>query len=154
MSSCRKPGAPRGKVIASIRLNGEGKSLSNLSGDGSIFISNGGHLCQLPFIIDVLNGFSQLLPRATNFQEAKLDFTIKGDKVYARQFHLIGDAYRVEGSGTAKINGTELDLVLTPILLSGRTMPLMPGFLDAVQTAFARGLVKVIVTGSIDKVQS
>lgn len=142
----------KGRVRGKISLNGEGSSLRNLSGDGWVMVEQGAHLVQLPLVIDIFNQFSQMLPKATNFQTARVDFVVQGDKVIANQLQLLGDAYRVEGTGTAKLDGTELNLALCLVMGGGRTLPLMPAVLDTLQKTIAKGLLKVRVTGSVTKV--
>lgn len=143
----------KGRAKAALRLQGEGSDLRKLSGEGMVSVEQGAHLYKLPLIIDIFNQFSQLLPQATNFQSAKVDFYVQGDRIIARQLQLLGDAYRVEGTGGAKIDGTNLDLVLTLVMGGGRTLPLMPAMLDTLQKTIAKGLMKVRVTGSVSKVE-
>ncbi|MFT3879389.1 MAG: AsmA-like C-terminal region-containing protein [Gemmatales bacterium] len=143
----------KGRVRGNIQLNGEGGNLRNLSGAGTILVDQGAHLYRLPLVIDIFNQFSQMMPKATNFQTAKLDFIVKGDQVEATQLQLLGDAYRIEGSGTAKVDGTDLNLVLTLVMGGGRTLPLMPAMLDTLQKTIAKGLVKVRVNGTVNKVE-
>lgn len=144
---------PKGRAHAKLILNGEGSSLRNLQGSGSVYISDGSNLYQLPLIVDVFNQFSQLLPKATNLQEAKLDFSIQGDRLVADRVQLLADAYKIDGNGSAHIDGSSLNLALTFVLGAGRTFPLMPATLDKVQTTFAKGLMKIKVGGSLDKVE-
>lgn len=142
----------KGRALAKLRLNGEGSNLRNLYGDGSILVEQGAQLYQLPLLIDIFNQFSQMLPKATNFQTAKVDFAVQGDRVTAQKLQLLGDAYSIEGSGSVKLDGRELNLVLT-MVMGGRTLPLMPAALDTLNKTIAKGLMKVNVTGSIDKVE-
>lgn len=142
----------KGRALGKLRLNGEGSNLRNLYGDGSILVEQGAELYQLPLLIDIFNQFSQMLPKATNFQTAKVDFTVQGDRVQAQKLQLLGDAYSIEGSGSAKLDGNELNLVLT-MVMGGRTLPLMPAVLDTLNKTIAKGLMKVRVTGSISKVE-
>jgi hypothetical protein len=148
-----KPDGPKGRAHAKLILNGEGSSLRNLQGNGSVYISDGANLYQLPLIVDIFNQFSQMLPKATNLQEAKLDFTIQGDRLIADRVQLLADAYKIDGNGSAHVDGSYLNLALTLVPGAGRTFPLMPAALDKVQTSFAKGLMKVQVSGSIDKVE-
>jgi hypothetical protein len=41
----------------------------------------------------------------------------------ANQLQLLGDAYRVEGSGSAKLDGSNLGLTLCLVRGGGRTLP-------------------------------
>ncbi len=141
----------KGRVKAELRLNGEGASLQKLTGDGSILVEQGSNLVNLPLVIDIFNQFSQMLPKATNFQTAKVDFVVQGDQLKANQLQLLGDAYRVEGTGSAKLDGSNLDLTLCLVMGGGRTLPLMPAVLDTLQKTIAKGLMKVKVTGSVNK---
>lgn len=143
----------KGRVRGNIQLNGEGGNLRNLNGAGTILVDQGAHLYRLPLVVDIFNQFSQMMPKATNFQTAKVDFVVKGDQVEATQLQLLGDAYRIEGSGTAKVDGTDLNLVLTLVMGGGRTLPLMPAMLDTLQKTIAKGLVKVRVNGTVNKVE-
>lgn len=148
----QQPKELKGRTRAAVRLNGEGGSLSKLTGEGTILVEQGAHLVNLPLVIDIFNQFSQMLPKATNFQTAKVDFVVQGDRIKANQLQLLGDAYRVEGDGTAKLDGSDLDLTLSLVMGGGRTLPLMPAILDTLQKSIARGLLKVHVTGSVSKV--
>lgn len=143
----------KGRARAELRLDGEGSNLRNLRGEGTVYVEQGAHLYQLPLVIDIFNQFSQLMPKATNFQSAKIDFGVQGEKVVCKQLQLLGDAYRVEGTGSAKVDGTELDLVLMLVMGGGRTLPLMPAVLDTLQKTISKGLMKVHVTGSVEKVE-
>lgn len=149
----KQPDQLRGRMLAKIRLDGEGSNLRNLNGDGTILVEQGAHLYRLPLVIDIFNQFTQLMPRATNFQTAKVDFVINGEQLEAKQLQLLGDAYRIEGNGTAKVDGTDLNLELTLVMGGGRTLPLMPAMLDTLQKTIARGLVKVRVNGTVNKVE-
>ena len=143
----------KGRARAELRLDGEGGNLRNLVGEGTVYVEQGAHLYQLPLVIDIFNQFSQLMPKATNFQSAKIDFAVQGEKVVAKQLQLLGDAYRVEGTGSAKIDGSDLDLVLTLVMGGGRTLPLMPAVLDTLQKTISKGLMRVHVTGNVSKVE-
>ncbi|MFO0813254.1 MAG: AsmA-like C-terminal region-containing protein [Gemmatales bacterium] len=149
----QQPKELKGRTRAAIRLNGEGSKLDKLSGEGTILVEQGAHLVNLPLVIDIFNQFSQMLPKATNFQTAKVDFVVQGDRFRANQVQLLGDAYRVEGTGTTKLDGSDLDLTLSLVMGGGRTLPLMPAMLDTLQKTIAKGLMKVHVTGSVSKVE-
>ncbi|MEY3173151.1 MAG: hypothetical protein RLZZ436_1065 [Planctomycetota bacterium] len=47
----------------------------------------------------------------------------QGDQLKANQLQLLGDAYRVEGSGSAKLDGSNLGLTLCLVRGGGRTLP-------------------------------
>jgi hypothetical protein len=143
----------KGRVKAELRLNGEGAALDKMTGDGRITVEQGAHLVNLPLVIDIFNQFSQMLPKATNFQTALVNFVVQGNTIRANDFQLVGDAYRVEGTGTAKLDGSNLDLTLCLVMGGGRTLPLMPAVLDTLQKTIAKGLMKVKVTGSVNKLE-
>jgi hypothetical protein len=99
-------------------------------------------------LLDLLKVLNLRVPDKTLFEEAHVQFGIRGQKVNVNELSLLGNAVSLNGQGTMNLNGTDLNLDFYSIM--GRSLPLPRG-LDKIPPLISKQLLKIKVRGSFDK---
>lgn len=147
-----KRGPVQGRVSAGMTLNGRGKEIRSLRGQGWLKIDQGAHLCELPIVLELANHLSRLMPKATSFQDAAAVVNIEGERLTIHRFDLMSDALSLRGHGGVNVDGSALDLQLFGIPY-GRTMPNLPPVLDRIPPTLSKQLMRIHATGALTNVQ-
>ncbi len=101
-------------------------------------------LYELPLLLGVLNVINLTIPEEGAFQDCKIDFAIRGDRMFLNDIALYGSTLTLRGSGEMNIETTELDLDLD--VYSPRKALKIP-LLTALLEGAAQELAEVKVTG-------
>jgi len=88
----------RGRIAATVRLKGKGKSLNGLGGAGRIELRDA-DIYELPLVVALLKILSVGEADQTAFTTSDIDFTIHGGHVYFPRIAFGGDAFSLEGYG-------------------------------------------------------
>jgi hypothetical protein len=140
----------QGKAGARLYLHGQGFEAGGLEGAGSIDVPSG-KMYNLPFLLDLLKVLNLSLPDKTAFEEAHIQFGVRGEKVNVSQLSLIGNAVSLNGQGTVNLNGTDLNLDFYSVM--GHIMQWMPPGLDKIPPLVSKQLLKIKVRGSFTQPQ-
>lgn len=88
----------RGRLMASVDLRGQGRSLNMLGGSGEIKLRDA-DIYELPVMIAVLRSLAVGQPDPKAFSESDIKFHIEGPYVYLDQIAFRGDAISLTGEG-------------------------------------------------------
>jgi hypothetical protein len=111
-----------GKVAASASLQGTGRSLHALTGNGEIKVTEA-NIYELPLLMGMLKVLRNGTPDTTAFNQTDVKFRIQGPHVYLDQLDFLGDAVSLYGQGTMGFN-QELQLMFHGVL--GRNEARLP----------------------------
>ena len=115
-------------------------------GGGSIDVPSG-KLLNLPHMLDLLKVFKGKPPDETAFEEAKILFRIRGNRVMIGQLDLMGNAISLGGQGEMNIDGSNMNLEFYTVWT--RVNNLLAPPLNDVTAAFSKALFKVLVKGDL-----
>jgi hypothetical protein len=136
----------QGPARASLYLTGDGTDLSGLKGNGRIEVANG-KLYRLPLLLDLLKAFGLRLPDRTAFEQARMIFAIEGPTMRVHSLDLYGNAISLRGQGTARLDGSNLNLDFNADW--GRMPQMLPGPISDLSQALSNQLFKIKVRGKI-----
>jgi hypothetical protein len=139
----------QGMAEARLYVRGQGFAQDGLEGGGSIDVLNG-KMYNLPFLLDLLKVLNLRLPDKTAFEEAHIQFGVRGQKAYVNQLSLIGNAVSLNGQGTMNLNGSDLNLDFYSIM--GHSWPLPP-VIDKIPPLISKQFLKIKVRGDFGKPQ-
>jgi hypothetical protein len=135
-----------GRVSARLDLSGEGNSLRTVTGNGWARI-NDGDIGQLPVPLRWVKVPNFRPPTRTAFDAAEVGVLIQNGEAILDPIKLTGDAFSLNGSGTAKLQGErELDLRFSPAY--GRDERNVPILSTAMREASGR-MFDLRVTGPL-----
>lgn len=117
-----------------------------LQGGGSIDVPNG-KLLNLPHILDLLKVLKGKPPDETFFEEAKILFRIRGNRVMIGQLDLLGNAISLGGEGEMNLDGTNMSLEFYTVWT--RVNNLLAPPLNDVTAVFSKAFFKVFVKGEL-----
>ena len=89
-----------GNVAANVTLNGYGRSLHTLEGDGNVRITEA-NIHELPLLVGLLKVLRNTTPDTTAFNQCDTRFSIQGRHIHLDQFDFLGDAVSLLGHGEA-----------------------------------------------------
>jgi len=95
----------RGRMAASVRLGGEGRSLNGLGGFGRVKLHDA-DIYELPVMIALLKVLGDHEPDQTAFSTSDIEFQIHGGHVYLTDITFDGDAFSLEGEGMVDFDGS------------------------------------------------
>lgn len=87
-----------GKLAANIHLDGRGKSLDNLVGQGDVKITDA-NIYEIPLLVGLLKVLRNSTPDTTAFNQSNMRFRIQGRHIYLDQLDFLGDAVSLFGKG-------------------------------------------------------
>lgn len=137
----------QGPARASLYLVGDGTDLSGLKGNGRIEVANG-KLYRLPLLLDLLKAFGLRLPDRTAFEQARMIFAIEGPTMLVHGLDLYGNAISLRGQGTARLDGSNLNLDFSADW--GRMPQMLPPGISDLSQALSDQLFKIKVRGKIN----
>jgi hypothetical protein len=135
-----------GSAVARLVLSGAGGDPNTLDGHGTIDVPNG-KLLNLPFLLDLIKFLGLRWPDRTMFEEAHLQFAIRGRRARVRHLALYGNAVSFTGQGEVDLDGTNLALELYPTW--ARIEQLLPPAIRAVPPAVSKNLLTVEAKGKL-----
>lgn len=141
----RRPETLHGSLDGQLKLQGVGASMYGLTGEGAMAV-NDADLYQLPMFLGMLKVLRNRTPDTTAFNRLETKFTVDGDKLDFQTFDLLGDAFSLNGRGTATLQ-RNVDLTFATIV--GRSefaVPVLKAFVSSASEQFLR----LRVIGSID----
>lgn len=131
-----------------VYLTGMGTDLANLEGNGQVEVPSG-KMYNLPIILDLLKVLALRLPDGTAFEEARVQFSIKGRTVKFSRLDFLGNAVSLVGQGTMDIDGKNLHLDFYAVRGAG----LLPPVFDKGAAMISSLFLKIEVRGSLDHVR-
>ncbi len=146
-----KRGPIQGNLSAQLQLNGRGKELRSLRGEGKVVIAEGVRLCELPVFFELANHVSRALPKATTFQDAVAEMSVEGERLTVKRLDVMSDALTLRGHGQVDIDGSNLNLELFGMPY-GRTLPNLPPYLDRIPPALSKQFLRIRATGALTNV--
>jgi hypothetical protein len=117
-----------------------------LQGGGSIDVPSG-KLLNLPHILDLLKVVKGKPPDETFFDEAKILFRIRGNRVVIGQLDLMGNAISLGGEGEVNLDGSNMNLEFYTVWT--RVNNLLTPALNDVTALFSKAFFKVTVKGEL-----
>jgi hypothetical protein len=138
-----------GLAKARLWLHGEGDSLRNLQGEGSLDVPSG-RMYNLPLLLDLLKVPGLRVPDRTAFEEAHATFAIRGPRVNVTRVDLFGNAISLSGKGEMNLDGTDINLDFYAVW--GRVVQMLPPVLDKIPPAISKQLLKIKMRGKIGDV--
>ncbi|HEY7426029.1 MAG TPA: AsmA-like C-terminal region-containing protein, partial [Gemmataceae bacterium] len=140
----------QGPARASLYLTGDGTDLSGLKGNGRIEVANG-KLYRLPLLLDLLKAFALCPPDRTAFEQARMIFAIEGPTMRVHGLDLYGNAISLRGQGTARLDGSNLNLDFSADW--GRVPQMLPTPISDLSQALSDQIFKIKVRGKISAPQ-
>lgn len=112
----------KGKVDVHTSLQGEGRSVASLKGEGNMDVKEA-ELYELPQIVKIFQILSVQDPDQTAFDSANMKFQVLGDRLKVSDLLLKGDALTLFGEGWITLRGQEklVDLTLNSRLGNAST---------------------------------
>ena len=98
-----------GKVGATLTLNGYGRSLHTLTGDGQVQVTEA-NIYELPLLVGLLKVLRNTTPDSTAFNQIDTKYRIEGRHIYLDQLDFLGDAVSLLGKGETNFD-QQLNLV-------------------------------------------
>ncbi len=92
-----------GEMQGQVAIRGEGRSLNNLGGRGSLELRNA-DIYELNFMVALLKILSIRAPDATAFTSSDIKFRIEGEHIYVDTIDFNGDAVSLLGKGEIDFN--------------------------------------------------
>ena len=120
-----------GKLAASVTLNGSGRSLHALEGNGEVRITEA-NIYELPLLVGLLKVLRNATPDTTAFNQCDMKYRIRGRHVYLDKLDFLGDAVSFYGKGYTNFDH-HLNLVFHGVV--GRNeirIPFVKNFVDQV----------------------
>ena len=111
-----------GQLLAEVELHGQGQSINDLGGRGSIQLRNA-DIYQLPLMVSLLKLLAVRQPDATAFTKSDVDFYIQGEHIYVERADFSGDAISLLGKGEV---GLDRQIHLTFHAMVGRNENRLP----------------------------
>lgn len=137
-----------GKLAASVSLQGTGRSLNSLTGNGEVRITEA-NIYELPLLMGLLKVLRNGTPDTTAFNQSDMKFRIRGRDIYLDKLDFLGDAVSLYGQGTTNFD-QELQLVFHGVM--GRNdfrLPLVKNIVDLTGQQF----MQMYVDGTIGNPQ-
>ncbi|MHB1033846.1 MAG: hypothetical protein ACYC35_02555 [Pirellulales bacterium] len=135
----------RGTVLANVRLQGTGKSLNGLAGQGNIQLRDA-DIYQLPLMVSMLKILSIRTPDTSAFSTSDIDFRIKGNHVYFDRIDFNGDAISLCGKGAMNF---QRDINLNFYAVVGRDEFKIP-LVRAIGGGVSQNIMSIRVDGTLD----
>ena len=137
-----------GRLAATLGLWKEGADAKTVEGAGSAQVT-GGQLYELPLVVRILNLLRLAPPDRTAFQNAHIQYFIRGRRLVLSDIRLEGRALGLYGAGTMDPDG---QLHLTFLLGKKSDNPVVPALAELVEGA-GKQLAVVLVTGTLAQPQ-
>ena len=107
----------QGRVLASVDLQGAGRTCNTLSGRGTVQIRDA-NVYELPAMISLLKLLSIRPPDANAFSKSDIAFHVQGEHIYFDRLDFTGDAISLLGKGEMNLQ-QEIRLAFTAIVGRG-----------------------------------
>ena len=133
-----------GQIAASVDVNGVGRSLNGLRGNGTIQLRDG-DVYELPVMIRLLRLLSVRRPSSAAFSSSDVKFRIEGPHIYLDPIKFSGDGLSLVGQGEMNLQ-TELHLVFHAQLGRGQ---LQAPLLQQVLGGASKQLMLIYVDGTL-----
>jgi hypothetical protein len=126
----------RGKILATADVAGSGRTFNNLSGGGTIQLTEG-NVYELPVMLSLLKIVGGRQPDQNAFSDGIVNYRIVGPYIYFKNIEFHGDAISLRGSGEmnlqseikltfhALVGRGEIDLPVIKQVFSGASQQLM-----------------------------
>ncbi|NQT37556.1 MAG: hypothetical protein HQ581_08710 [Planctomycetes bacterium] len=98
----------KGKIYAMVDLQGSGRSIHGLTGNGTVQLRSG-DVAELPLMVGLLRILSARVPDTSGFNESDVDFIIRGNHIDLPRIRISGDTISLWGKGEANFQ-SEIDL--------------------------------------------
>src|SRR5262249_9463818 len=140
------PNAPlSGQAAARLYLRGRGTEVAGLEGHRTIDVPEGKLGKDRPLLIGLLKVLSLNKPDRTAFEEARIQFAIRGPQVEVTELNLYGNSISLSGEGTMNLNGTDIKLDFYAVW--GRIVQISPPLIDKIWPAISRQVLKIKMRG-------
>ena len=125
----------RGKVQATVRLQGSRAGTHSLVGEGQVRLGDA-DIYELPVMVALLKILRVKVPDRTAFSSSVVDFRVEGPHAYLDNIELSGDAISLVGNGEVDFD-SNVNLVLRPIMGEAQTqLPAMKRLLGGASGQF------------------
>ena len=135
-----------GKAEGRLLLTGTNAGIPSLDGNGKVDVV-GGHLYNLPLLLDLLKFLGLRWPDRTAFEEMHALFAIHGRRVTMRRLELQGNAISLTGQGDFNLDGTDLQLDFYPTW--GRIDQILPPALRPLPPAVSKNFLIIEMRGQV-----
>jgi len=140
-----------GEADARLWLRGKGESVQELTGGGSVEVEPKSKLYNLPLLLDLLKVLGLRRPDGVAFEEAHVDFSIRGPRVIISQVDLFGNSFSLRGQGEMNLNGTDIDLNFYAVW--AQAVQMLPPVIKEIPEAISKQLLKIKMRGRVGDVQ-
>jgi hypothetical protein len=138
----------RGRMSASLSLQGNWRDPAALRGRGDVMVREG-DLAGVPLSMGLLQVAHLQLPGPTRFHQAVLSYYLRGDRAVFERIELEGKSMRLSGSGSLLYAGSDLDLTLTTSNPQGLNL----GAVTTIINSMRNQLVTIRITGPLNEPQ-
>jgi hypothetical protein len=135
-----------GEATAQLYLAGRGDDLDNLKGNGNIDVPKG-KIANLPPLVNLLKFLALRLPDRTAFEEAHIDFEIRGQQAHVSRLDLLGNAISLRGQGDVRLDGSDVNLDLNADW--ARFAQVLPPGIKQIPPAISNQLLRIKMRGSM-----
>ncbi len=135
----------KGKMAASVELQGSGRNIHTLRGSGGIRLHDA-DIYELPMMVALLKILNMREPDSTAFTRSDIDFRIQGEHVLLDRINFSGDAISLLGMGQLNFD-RQVNLTFHSIV--GRTEHQVP-ILRSVLGEASQQIMQIHVEGTLD----
>ncbi len=140
-----------GKITGVMEIAGRIGEEPTLLGQGEFSLSEG-RIWHAPVFFGLIDILHLSLPGPTaNFDRGRVQFEILDEHIYIQHFELRSPSAEMTGWGTIRLQDGELDLTIVAATVPEGGIPLISPVLKTILSPVQRELIRIRVTGAIDK---